>query len=122
MSPTRLTISPAGFRELLVRLGPTFVKLGQFLAMRPAILPEEYCQALMQLLDRAPPFPWSEARRILQEELGPESERSFVEFDPVPFAAASLAQVHAARLPDGTEVAVKIQRPDLRRRVLRDLR
>jgi len=113
---------PATFARRLVELGPTFIKLGQFLALRPDILPEEYCTELMRLLDRVPPFPWEIARRILVEELEGPPESFFEWISPEPFAAASLAQVHAARMRDGTEVAVKIQRPFLEDRVARDLR
>lgn len=117
-----MTGTPVRFRDLLVRLGPTFVKLGQFLALRPDILPQEYCAALLDLYDDVPPFPWEEARDILERELGAPPETVFAAIDPTPFASASLAQVHAARLPDGTEVAVKVQRPHLRERLARDLR
>jgi ubiquinone biosynthesis protein len=113
---------PATFARRLVELGPTFIKLGQFLASRPDILPEDYCLELMRLLDRVPPFPWPQARQILVDELEAQPEFYFSWIEPEPFAAASLAQVHAARLLDGTEVAVKIQRPLLEERVARDLK
>jgi ubiquinone biosynthesis protein len=113
---------PAGFRELLQRLGPTFVKMGQFLALRPDLVPQEYCDELMKLLDRVPPFPWPEAKLILKEDLGIDHEDLFAYVNPRPVAAGSLAQVHFARLKDGSEVALKIQRPNIRDRVLKDLR
>ena len=115
------TRGPALFRERLERLGPLFVKFGQFLALRPDLIPDEYCLELMNLFDRAPTFPWSEARRILREDLGPVVMESFAYIEPVPIAAASLAQVHVARLRGGQDVAIKIQRPGLRDQVLRDL-
>ncbi|HEV7894080.1 MAG TPA: AarF/UbiB family protein [Pyrinomonadaceae bacterium] len=114
--------SPRQFREFLERLGPTFIKIGQYLSQRPDILPQEYCDELIKLLDRVPPFPWEVARDILTRELGgpPDQVFAFINFRSV--AAGSLAQVHLARLHDGTEVAVKIQRPDIRERVMRDLK
>ena len=117
----RLVGGPAGFRELLQRLGPTFIKVGQFLALRPDLVPQEYCDELMHLLDRVPPFSWREAQAILTEELGQEPTAIFAFVNPRPIGAGSLAQTHVARLQDGTEVAVKIQRPNIRELVLRDL-
>lgn len=113
---------PQALRARLERLGPTFVKLGQFLALRPDLIPDEYCLELMRLFDRAPFFPWIEAHRILQEDLAPSALRRFSYIDPVPIAAASLAQVHAGKLVTGEDVAIKIQRPNLREQVFRDLR
>lgn len=114
--------SPQQFREFLQNLGPTFIKMGQYLSQRPDLLPQEYCDELIKLLDRVPAFPWDVARDILTQELGgpPDEVFAFINFRPV--AAGSLAQVHLARLPDGTEVAVKIQRPNIRERVMRDLK
>ncbi len=118
----RLIKGPQDFRLLLERLGPTFIKIGQFLALRPDLLPQEYCDELMLLLDRVPPFPWVEARAILETELGPDLSKFFPFIDPEPVAAGSLAQTHFARLHDGTEVAVKVQRPNIKARVKQDLR
>ncbi|HJQ31338.1 MAG TPA: AarF/UbiB family protein [Pyrinomonadaceae bacterium] len=118
----RVAQRPAAFRRRLERLGPTFIKIGQFLALRPDIVPQEYCDELISLLDRVPPFPWPEARLILKEEFGREPDKVFTYINPRPVAAGSLAQTHVARLHDGTEVAVKIQRPHIRARVARDLR
>jgi len=108
-------------RRLLEKLGPTFIKLGQFLALRPDIIPQEYCDELMSLFEHAAPFPWEDARRILAEELKEEPEVTFRSIDPVPLAAGSLAQTHFARLHDGTEVAVKILRPGIAERIEQDL-
>ncbi len=112
---------PVGFRRLLERLGPTFIKFGQFLALRPDIIPQEYADELMSLLDRVEPFPWADARSILQQELG-DLTQFFSSIDPEPLAAGSLAQVHAATTMDGSRVAIKILRPEIRERVLKDLR
>jgi ubiquinone biosynthesis protein len=118
---SRLVGGPAGFRDWLIRLGPTYVKLGQHLALRPDLIPQEYCDELMLLFDRVPPFTSADARAILTEDLGATPEELFASFDPEPFAAGSLAQTHLARLDDGAYVAVKIQRPNIRQAVLRDL-
>jgi ubiquinone biosynthesis protein len=113
---------PAGFRQLLEQQGPTFIKIGQFLALRPDLVPQEYCDELMRLFDRVPAFPWPEAQAIVESEFGCEISSVFSYIDPVPIAAGSLAQVHRARLPDGTQVAVKIRRPNIEQLVRRDIR
>jgi ubiquinone biosynthesis protein len=118
----RLWNGPAGFRRRLERLGPTFIKVGQFLALRPDLIPQEYCDELMRLMDRVPPFPWEQARATLKEELGGDPNEIFAYINPRPVAAGSLAQTHVGRLSDGTEVAVKVQRPDIRAKILRDLK
>ncbi|HEX4882635.1 MAG TPA: AarF/UbiB family protein [Casimicrobiaceae bacterium] len=103
------------------RLGPTFIKLGQLLSTRPDILPPAYAEALTRLQDDCAPFPGEEARAIVEEELGVRMSKLFERFDIEPVAAASTAQVHYARLRDGREVAVKVQRPGIRARVESDL-
>ena len=113
---------PVGFRRFLERRGPTFVKIGQFLALRPDLIPREFSEELMRLFKRVPAFPWPEARRIIREDLDGEPAELFGYFDPKPFAAGSLAQIYFARLDDGAEVAVKILRPGARARIARDLR
>lgn len=117
----RLTGGPAGFRKLLLGLGPTFIKIGQFLALRPDLIPEEYTEELLDLFDRVEPFPWSEAEHILTEDLGRLSDVfEFIEEQPV--AAGSLAQVHRARLRTGQLVAIKVLRPGIADHVASDLR
>lgn len=118
----RLVKGPVGFRQMLERLGPIFVKIGQFLALRPDLVPQEYCDELMKLLDRCPPFAWDKARTILREDLHHEPDELFAYIDHQPVAAGSLAQTHLARLEDGTELAVKILRPGVDAQVKRDLR
>jgi ubiquinone biosynthesis protein len=118
----RLVKGPVGFRQRLEHLGPTFIKIGQFLALRPDLIPQEYCDELMLLMDRVQPFPYEQARTVLREELGSEPNEIFSYMNPRPMAAGSLAQTHLARLKDGTEVAVKIQRPDVHVQIERDLR
>jgi predicted unusual protein kinase regulating ubiquinone biosynthesis (AarF/ABC1/UbiB family) len=103
------------------RLGPSAIKLGQLLSTRPDLVPPAYAQALARLQDRCEPFGFGEVRRILEAELGVRLSKAFDTIDERPLAAASIAQVHRARLRDGREVAVKVQRPGIREQVLDDL-
>jgi len=107
-------------RAALTRLGATFVKLGQVLSTRPDLLEKPVIDELRKLQDRMPAFSFEKAKRIIEEDLGKPLESVFTEFDRKPVAAASVAQVHRARLPDGREVAVKVLRPDVRHNVARD--
>jgi len=106
----------------LEELGGAWVKLGQALALRFDILPEDYCLQFFRLLNQMAPFPADEVRRVVESELGRPLEELFREFDPVPLAAASIGQVHRAEMRDGTVVAVKVQRPGVRELVRADLR
>lgn len=117
-----LGLDPERLTRLLIRLGPTFIKIGQFLALRPDVLPQEYCDELLRLVDRVPPSPWPEVREILREDLGEDPKRVFAYFSEQPLAAGSIAQVHLAETHDGEEVTVKVQRPNLPARIKRDLR
>ena len=94
----------------MARLGATFVKLGQILATRPDVLPEGITRELARLQDDVPAAPFAEVDRVLREELTPSALARFREIDPVPVAAASVAQVHRATLDDGRVVAIKVQR------------
>ncbi|WP_254821392.1 ABC1 kinase family protein [Haloglomus halophilum] len=107
-------------RDAFTDLGPAFVKLGQTLSVRPDLVPEEYIDALEDLQDRVPPAPWRRVERVIEAELGPIDE-AFDEFEREPLAGASLGQVYRAEL-DGETVAVKVRRPDIEKRVQRDLR
>jgi ubiquinone biosynthesis protein len=109
------------FANDLETLGPTFIKLGQLLSTRADLLPPEYLAALARLQDHVEPFPCEEVERIVQEELGVRLSKAFREFSREPIAAASLGQVHRGVLRDGREVAVKVQRPNIRERVVKDL-
>src|SRR5688572_3194053 len=109
------------FAADLEKLGPTFIKLGQLLSTRADLLPPAYLEALARLQDNVDPFPFADVERIVQEELGVRLSKAFDTFNPEPIAAASLGQVHRAVIRGGREVAVKVQRPDVRERVMKDL-
>ncbi len=108
-------------REVLDELGPTFVKFGQLLSTRPDLVPPDIVSELRALQDDVRPFPFEQAERVIEEELGNTLERLFLEFDPTPVAAASIGQVHRATLPNGRFVAVKVQRPGASRQIEADL-
>lgn len=108
-------------RMALAELGPTFIKLGQAMSVRPDILPEDILAELATLQDNAPRVPFEEVRALVEEELGGTLEERFARFDEVPVASASIAQVHFAVLPDGREIAVKVQRPGIEKILRSDL-
>lgn len=105
----------------LEAMGPTYVKLGQLLSSRTDLLPPAYTDALARLQDHVEPLAAGEGRRIVEDELGLRVSRAFADFEDEPMAAASLGQVHRAALRDGRPVAVKVQRPGIRHRVVEDL-
>ena len=108
-------------RQALEEAGVTFVKLGQVLSTRPDLLPHEFVEELGQLQDHVAPAAWDQVEQALTAELGAPVDEVFARFDRRPLAAASVAQVHAAQLRSGVEVAVKVQRPGIRVVVERDL-
>ncbi|HHT9146160.1 MAG: AarF/ABC1/UbiB kinase family protein [Candidatus Brocadiaceae bacterium] len=108
-------------RKVLEELGPTFIKLGQILSVRPDLVPLDLCYELSKLQDRVPPFGYEDVKKQIKESFGSYPEKIFASFDPVPFAAASLGQAHRAQLKTGENVVVKVQRPDIRKMVETDI-
>ncbi len=107
-------LDPVQLRLALEHLGGTWIKLGQMLSTRYDLLPAAYCHELFKLLNEVKPVPYAQVREVIRRELGDDPEVIFLRFEPTPFAAASIGQVHRAVLPSGHAVAVKIQRPDAR--------
>ena len=105
----------------LEEMGPTFIKLGQLFSTRPDFLPLPYMEALARLQDNVAPFSFGEVEQIVTSELGVRISKAFLEFDPNPVAAASLGQMHRAVMRDGRAVAVKVQRPGIREKIVEDL-
>jgi ubiquinone biosynthesis protein len=112
---------PEGIRMALEELGPTYIKLGQILSSRPDLVPVDFLRELAKLQDKVPPFPYTAVKKIVESELGLSIDELFAHFDQQPLASASIGQVHKARIKDGTEVAVKIQRPGIQRVIEIDL-
>ncbi|MEA5567407.1 AarF/ABC1/UbiB kinase family protein [Anabaena sp. UHCC 0399] len=108
-------------RDLLTQLGPAYIKIGQALSTRPDLVPPIYLEELTRLQDQLPAFPNEIAYQFIEEELGNPPEEVYAELSAMPIAAASLGQVYKGKLKTGEEVAVKIQRPDLRERITIDL-
>ncbi len=122
LPPPDPDLAPAAHVRLaLEELGATFVKLGQILSTRPDLLPIDYQLELAKLHDAAPPIDSEVVRQLIREELGCDPEEVFETFDPVPLAAASIGQAHAATLNDGTEAVVKVRRPGVVEQVEEDL-
>ena len=108
-------------RRTMERLGPTFAKIGQMLSVRPDLIPASFADELAKLQDEMEPFSFDQVRLEIESALDEKLETLYSEFDETPCAAASIGQVHLARLPDGTPVAVKIQRPGIREVIEADL-
>lgn len=108
-------------RRTLERLGPTFAKIGQMLSVRPDLIPASYAEELAKLQDNMRPFAFEQVREAIESAFGDSLEQLYDYFDPVPSAAATIGQVHMAVLPDGTQVAVKVQRPGIRQVIDADL-
>jgi len=113
--------TPAVLKNILVDLGPVYVKLGQLLSTRPDLLSGSYIEELSTLQDEVPPVPWSEVEIIIRKELKRPLAETFSTINPVPVAAGSIAQTHRATLIDGREVALKVQRPGIDVTIAQDI-
>ena len=113
--------APQRVRMAFEELGPTFVKLGQVLATRPDLVPEEYVEEFAYLHDRVQPLPFDTIKEVLKAEYGARGEEIFESIDPAPLGSASIAQVHRARLKTGEDVVIKIQRPGIIKTISEDL-
>jgi len=113
--------TPAVLRNILVDLGPIYVKLGQLLSTRPDILPKAYVETLTDLQGRVPPVAWSEVEIQIRQQLRQPLEETFASISPQAVAAASIAQIHKATLKNGQEVAVKVQRPGIDKIIAQDI-
>ncbi len=112
---------PERVRMALEELGPAFVKLGQILSTRPDLIPVEFVREFEKLQDDVPPFAYDDAKQIVEGEFSQALEDIFEAFEEVPLAAASIGQAHRARLKDGEDVIVKVQRPGIRKTIEVDL-
>ncbi|NDE14467.1 AarF/ABC1/UbiB kinase family protein [bacterium] len=120
-APVREMELPERLRKAFEELGPAFVKLGQVLAVREDLLPPEYLTELRKLHTQVEPLPYAVIRQRLQEELGPDKLANFVDINPEPLAAGSIAQVHQAKLASGEDVVIKVQRPGIQQQIETDL-
>jgi predicted unusual protein kinase regulating ubiquinone biosynthesis (AarF/ABC1/UbiB family) len=111
-----------GAVDAFEQLGPTYVKLGQIIASSPGLFPEPLAVATLRCLDEVPPFDGRTAREMIRRDLGRPPAAIFKRFDDVPLSAASIGQVHACVLPDGRDAVIKLQRPNIRKRMTTDLR
>ena len=113
--------APERLRLVLEELGTTFIKVGQVLSTRPDLVGKRVADELAKLQDEVPPFQYESVKIVIEEELEGPIEEFFSEFEDTPIASASIAQVHRARLIDGTDVAVKVQRPNLEVQIKKDI-
>ena len=113
--------NPEELAEDLKNMGPTYIKLGQLLSTRPDLIPEPYMKALEALQDDVEEIPYSEVQKIVEEEIGQRISKAFESFEVQPLASASIGQVHLAILRSGKKVAVKIQRPGVRKNFTEDM-
>ena len=113
---------PKKIRLMFEELGPIFVKLGQVISTRKDLLSAEIAEELAKLQDRVKPFPSSQSKQIIEKELQKSIQEVFSKFDDEPLASASIAQVHSAQLKDGSDVIVKVVRPNIKKDIEKDIR
>ncbi|QLE55350.1 AarF/ABC1/UbiB kinase family protein [Nostoc sp. TCL26-01] len=113
--------TPAVLKNILIDLGPVYVKLGQLMSTRPDLLSAAYIEELSTLQDEVPPVPWAEIEIVIRKQLKRPLEETFSRVNPVPVAAGSIAQIHRATLMDGREVAMKVQRPGIDTTIAQDI-
>lgn len=116
-----IEVSAENLRLAFEELGPSFIKIGQTLATRNDLLPEPYIQELQKLQNSSPSFPYSEANQVFHQEFGQSIEETFNQIQKTPLATGSIAQVHYAELKDGTPIVIKIQRPNIQDKLIRDI-
>jgi ubiquinone biosynthesis protein len=114
LTTSKKETTPEHVRETLEALGPTFVKLGQVLSLRPDLVPNAYCEEFKKLQDGVAPLETSVIKKVIEDELKRPVSKLFASFDETPLAAASMGQVHRAKLQNGTSVVIKVQRPGIR--------
>lgn len=117
----RLKNSPENLRKAFEELGPTFIKIGQILSSRPDILPSQYINELSKLQDDVPPEKYENINKVFFNDFNKNIDECFLDFEKIPFASASIAQVYSATLNDGREVIVKIQRPNIKEKMETDI-
>ena len=113
--------TPAVLKNILVDLGPVYIKLGQLLSTRPDLLNADYIEELSTLQDEVPPIPWSDVEIVIRQQLQTTISETFTTINPEPIAAGSIAQIHRGTLMEGREVALKIQRPGIDVTVAKDI-
>ncbi len=115
-------LTPNKLRQILEDLGPTFIKLGQIMSMRPDMIPSEYCDELIKLRTEVKPMPFEDVWCVLESEYGEPPQSYFASVDEEPYGSASIAQVHKARLKGGKDVVIKVQRPGIYEKMAQDVK
>lgn len=115
-------LTPEKLKTILEELGPTFIKFGQILSMRPDVIPDEYCRELAKLRTNVEPMDFSVVSAEIEQECGRSWTEVFSDIQKKPLGSASIGQVHKARLLDGTDVVIKIQRPNIKQIMQEDIK